>query len=215
MRAYFDRGGFFMVDDFHNEREWESFMAGIEKIMPGARVVELENNDPIFHTVYDLNDRYQVPGARYRQTGVTEKRVRELLAKYGRDKVEACCARLFELGEATIRAAIAEWEDGRYEAERFIDDDGVDLNKPVRIHVVAEKKGDKLHFDFSGSADQAKGPANIRPPLVRATIAYCLISMIDPHMYVSSGLLNAYSFDAREGSVVNPRFPAPFRTTTL
>ena len=33
--------------------------------------------------------------------------------------------------------------------------------------------------------------------------------MIDPHMYVSSGLLNAYSFDAREGSALNPRFPAP------
>jgi N-methylhydantoinase B len=141
-----------------------------------------------------------------------EKRVNELLAKYGRDKVEAGCARLFELGEAKVRAAIAEWADGRFEAERFIDDDGVDLNKPVRIHVVIEKKGDRLHFDLSQSADQTKGPANIRPPLVRASIAYCLISMIDPHMYVSSGLLNAYTFTAREGSVVNPRFPAPVNT---
>ncbi len=141
-----------------------------------------------------------------------ETRLNELLTKYGRAKVEACCARLFELGEAKVRAAIAEWADGRYEAERFVDDDGVDIGKPVRIHVVAEKKGDRLHFDLTGSADQTKGPANIRPPLVRATIAYCLISMIDPRMYVSSGLLNAYSFDAREGSVVNPCFPAPVNT---
>jgi N-methylhydantoinase B len=143
---------------------------------------------------------------------LAERRVNELLAKYGRAKVEACCARLFEQGEAKVRAAIAEWADGRFEAERFIDDDGVDLGVPVRIHVVVEKKGDRLHFDLTQSADQTKGPANIRPPLVRATIAYCLISMIDPHMYVSSGLLNAYSFDAREGSVVNPRFPAPVNT---
>jgi N-methylhydantoinase B len=141
-----------------------------------------------------------------------EQRLNELLTKYGRDKIEACCARLFELGEAKVRAAIAEWTDGCYEAERFIDDDGVDLGKPVRIHVVADKRGDQLHFDFTGSADQTKGPANIRPPLVRASIAYCLISMIDPHMYVSSGLLKAYSFDAREGSVLNPRFPAPMNT---
>ena len=42
-----------------------------------------------------------------------------------------------------------------------------------------------IHFDFSGSADQTKGPANIRPPLVQAACAYCLISLIDPHMYVS------------------------------
>jgi N-methylhydantoinase B len=141
-----------------------------------------------------------------------EKRLNELLAKYGRAKVEACCGRLFELGEAKVRAAVAEWADGRYEAERFIDDDGVDLDKPVRIHVVAEKKGDRLHFDFRGSADQTRGPANIRPPLVLASCAYCLISMIDPRMYVCSGLLKAYTIDAREGSVLNPRFPAPVNT---
>jgi N-methylhydantoinase B len=141
-----------------------------------------------------------------------ERRLNELLSKYGRDKVQACCARLFELGEATVRSAVAEWADGRHEAERFIDDDGVDLNKPVRVHVVVDKQGDRLHFDFSGSADQTKGPANIRPPLVRASIAYCLISMIDPRMYVSSGLLNGYTFEAREGSVLNPRFPAPLNT---
>jgi len=141
-----------------------------------------------------------------------EKRLNELLTKYGRPKVEACCERLFALGEAKVRAAIAGWADGRYEAERFIDDDGVDLEKPVRIHVVAEKQGDRLHFDFSGSADQTRGPANIRPPLVQAACAYCLISLIDPHMYVSSGLLRAYTIDARDGSVLNPRFPAPVNT---
>ena len=111
-----------------------------------------------------------------------------------------------------MRTAIAEWPDGRFEAERFVDDDGIELNKPVRIHVVVEKSGDRIHFDFSGSADQTKGPANIRPPLVQAAIAYCLISMIDPQMYVSSGLLRAFTVAAREGSVVNPRFPAPVNT---
>ncbi len=141
-----------------------------------------------------------------------ERRLGELVAKYGKDKVLASYARLFEIGEARVKAAIAEWADGRYEAERFVDDDGIDLEKPVRIHVVAEKKGDRLHFDFSGSADQTKGPANIRPPLVQAACAYALISMIDPHMYVSSGLLRGFTVTAREGSVLNPRFPAPVNT---
>ena len=107
---------------------------------------------------------------------------------------------------------IAEWADGRYEAERFVDDDGITLEQPVRIHVVAEKRGDNLHFDFSGSADQTQGPANIRPPLVQAACAYALISLIDPHMYVSSGLLRAFAITARDGSVLNPRFPAPVNT---
>jgi N-methylhydantoinase B len=141
-----------------------------------------------------------------------ERRLGELVTKYGKDKVLASYARLFEIGEARVKAAIAEWADGRYEAERFVDDDGIDLEKPVRIHVVAEKKGDRLHFDFSGSADQTKGPANIRPPLVQAACAYALISMIDPHMYVSSGLLRGFTVTAREGSVLNPRFPAPVNT---
>jgi N-methylhydantoinase B len=141
-----------------------------------------------------------------------EKRLGELLGKYGKDKVLACCARLFALSEAKVRAAVAEWADGRYQAERFVDDDGIELNKPVRIHVVVEKNADRIHFDFTGSADQTRGPANIRPPLVRASCAYALLSLIDPHMYVCSGLVNAFTIAAREGSVLNPRFPAPVNT---
>jgi hypothetical protein len=62
LRHYFERGGFLMVDDFHNEREWAGFMAGIERILPGRPVVELANDDPIFHTVYNLSERFRVPG---------------------------------------------------------------------------------------------------------------------------------------------------------
>ena len=111
-----------------------------------------------------------------------------------------------------LRKTFAEWKDGRFEAERFVDDDGIDLEKPVRIHVVVEKKGDSIHFDFSGSADQTKGPANVRPPLVQAACAYCLISLIDPQTFVSQGLLRAFTITARDGSVLNPRFPAPVNT---
>src|SRR5204862_4291438 len=52
----------------------------------------------------------------------------------------------------------------------------------------------------------------IRPPLVQAACAYALISLIDPSMYVSSGLLRGFTMTAREGSVLNPRFPAPVNT---
>jgi hypothetical protein len=63
LALYFERGGFLMVDDFHNESEWASFMTGIRMINPRARMVELEDKDPIFHLVYDLNERFRVPGA--------------------------------------------------------------------------------------------------------------------------------------------------------
>jgi N-methylhydantoinase B len=141
-----------------------------------------------------------------------ERRLNELAAKYGKAKILACFDRLFELSEMRLRKTFAEWKDGRFEAERFVDDDGIDLEKPVRIHVVVDKKGDSIHFDFSGSADQTKGPANVRPPLVQAACAYCLISLIDPAIFVSQGLLRAFTITARDGSVLNPRFPAPVNT---
>ena len=141
-----------------------------------------------------------------------ERRLNELAAKYGREKILACFDRLFELSESRLRKTFVEWQDGRFEAERFVDDDGIDLEKPVRIHVMVEKKGDSIHFDFSGSADQTKGPANVRPPLVQAACAYCLISLIDPQTFVSQGLLRAFTITAREGSVLNPHFPAPVNT---
>jgi N-methylhydantoinase B len=141
-----------------------------------------------------------------------EQRIVELMRKFGRDKATACFAKLMELSEKKVRAAIAEWHDGRFEAERFIDDDGIELGKPIRIHVVVEKKGENIHFDFTGSADQAKGPANVRPPLVRAAIGFCLISLVDPHIFINSGIMRAFTMSLREGSVVNPRFPAPVNT---
>jgi hypothetical protein len=60
MREYLLRGGFFMADDFWGEAEWEVFMASMRKVFPERQPVELDNTDPIFHVVYDLDDRYQV-----------------------------------------------------------------------------------------------------------------------------------------------------------
>ena len=63
LRKYFDRGGFLFVDDFHNDSEWAIFMEGIHQIDPRAQAVELSDDDPAFHVVYDMKDRVRVPGA--------------------------------------------------------------------------------------------------------------------------------------------------------
>jgi hypothetical protein len=63
LRKYFDRGGFLMVDDFHNDWEWDVFMTGIHQIYPDAEVVELTDTHSAFHTVFDMKDRVRVPGA--------------------------------------------------------------------------------------------------------------------------------------------------------
>ena len=77
LRDYLLRGGFFMVDDFHGTepykgvREWETFTRSMTKVFPERPIEDLQDSDPIFHTLYDLENRFQVPGAIYFDSGLT------------------------------------------------------------------------------------------------------------------------------------------------
>jgi hypothetical protein len=62
LRDYLLRGGFLMLDDFWGTEEWDRFYETMRLVFPDRPIVEIENADSIFHTVYDLDDRYQVPG---------------------------------------------------------------------------------------------------------------------------------------------------------
>jgi hypothetical protein len=62
IRDFLLRGGFFLADDFWGQDEWEGFEAGMKRIFPDRPIVELDDAEAIFHTVYDLDDRYQIPG---------------------------------------------------------------------------------------------------------------------------------------------------------
>jgi hypothetical protein len=65
MRDFLLRGGFFMCDDFHGTWEWRTFIASMNRVFPDRAIVDIDNADPIFHTIFDLDDRYQVPGAQF------------------------------------------------------------------------------------------------------------------------------------------------------
>ncbi|HLK66616.1 MAG TPA: DUF4159 domain-containing protein [Bryobacteraceae bacterium] len=64
-REYLLRGGFFMCDDFHGTQEWQVFEEGMKRVFPDRPILEIADDDPIFHSIYDLTERYQVPGAQY------------------------------------------------------------------------------------------------------------------------------------------------------
>ncbi len=66
---YLLRGGFLMVDDFHGQGEWNNFVAGISKALPGREIEDIPDSDEIFHTIYNLEQRFQVPGAQFFDTG--------------------------------------------------------------------------------------------------------------------------------------------------
>ena len=64
-REFLLRGGFFMCDDFHASNEWDVFIYTMNKVFPDKTIVDIPDKDAIFHTVFDLDDRYQVPGMQY------------------------------------------------------------------------------------------------------------------------------------------------------
>ena len=69
MREFLLRGGFFMCDDFHGTDEWNVFINSMKKVFPDRPIVDLDNGNAIFHTVFDLDDRYQVPGYQFLYSG--------------------------------------------------------------------------------------------------------------------------------------------------
>ena len=60
IREYLLRGGFMLCDSYFGTQEWEGFMVGLQKIFPDRQVVDLQDDDPIFHNVFDLKEKYQV-----------------------------------------------------------------------------------------------------------------------------------------------------------
>jgi hypothetical protein len=71
LREFLQRGGFLMVDDFHAQGEWQVFWQSMQRVLPDSEWEDLPNNDPIFHTLFDLNDRVQIPGEAAWSSGVT------------------------------------------------------------------------------------------------------------------------------------------------
>jgi hypothetical protein len=77
LRDFLQRGGFLMVDDFHGSEmwrginEWEVFVSSITKVFPEYPIEDIPDSDPIFNTIYDLKERFQVPGWQWTRSGLT------------------------------------------------------------------------------------------------------------------------------------------------
>jgi hypothetical protein len=71
LREYLDRGGFLVVDDFHGTLEWEGFMHSMRRVYPDHPVVEIPDSDEVFHVLYELIERPQIPSIYGAMTGRT------------------------------------------------------------------------------------------------------------------------------------------------
>ena len=71
LRDYLLRGGFLMVDDFHGTYEWSQFEIGMKRVFPDRPILDIPDDDEVFHVLYDLDSKIQIPGLGAYYRGVT------------------------------------------------------------------------------------------------------------------------------------------------
>jgi N-methylhydantoinase B len=138
-------------------------------------------------------------------------RVQELAERYGADKVTAVMAALQDYSEARMRAAIAAVPDGVYYGEDAVDDDG-DSDAPLPVCSTVTVRGDTIAVDFTGTAPQVR--RNLNAPFastVSAALSCVKAVLTSSDIPFNAGAPRPVTISAPEGSLLNPRRPAPVR----
>jgi N-methylhydantoinase B len=141
--------------------------------------------------------------------GVGAEAVGRLARKYGAGTLTIAAARLLDESEATMRAAIRRMPDGVYECEDFLDDDGVDIATPVRIHAKVTIAGDRLTVDLSGSAAEVRGPINATLGSASSAVYFAVVAAADRPIAPNAGCYRPVEIVAPAGRIVSARHPAP------
>ncbi|HZU04608.1 MAG TPA: hydantoinase B/oxoprolinase family protein [Chloroflexota bacterium] len=142
-------------------------------------------------------------------TRVGAQRIRDLCAEYGTENILFAFAELQRLSEQRVRQGLAAWPDGEAEAEGWSDHDGVDLDRPIRLHVKVTKRGDEITFDYSQMHEQVKGPTNLRQTHAETAALLALLAYLDPTIPINDGARRPIHFINPEGRITNARWPAP------
>jgi N-methylhydantoinase B len=141
-----------------------------------------------------------------------ERRFLQLIERYGRAPVLDAIAAIMDQSEVSARARTRSIPDGVYEAESFMDDDGIDIGKPVPIRVRVTVKGDEMTIDLTDVSRQVRGFYNsgITTGHACAQVAYkCLTSPTD--YPINDGSFRSLKTVVPPGRVVSATRPAPMR----
>ena len=165
------------------------------------RLVAANSRIPV-ETLGDL--RGQVGACR-----VGAERMQELCGRFGVEIITAGCAELMARVAGQLRSALKSMPDGAHEADGALDHDVVSFDRSLRVHVSVTKKGSDILFDFSGSDQQARGPVNVVPGLIKNTCYFGLMAMTDASLPFNHGFVDVVKTRFREGTIVCPRPGAP------
>lgn len=129
--------------------------------------------------------------------------------RYGADRLAEACERIQAASEAQTRAVFAEIPNGVYEFEDFVDDDGIELDRKLRINARLIVHDVSVEVDLSQSSSQAKGPVNCTFNMTRSAVICGALMAIGREVPANAGCYRPISVIAPLGSVVNARHPAP------
>ena len=148
---------------------------------------------------------------------VGARRLSALAENYGDNHLTAIFADLLDRSEAMTRDVLRSLPKGTYRAVDFLDNDGVDLDRRIRIEVAVTVDDDGLSIDFAGSSPQVRGPFNAVPSGSLAAACYVVRAITDPTIPTNGGCFRPIALRLPEGSIVNPKEPAPVnaRTATI
>ncbi|MBI4182500.1 MAG: hydantoinase B/oxoprolinase family protein [Proteobacteria bacterium] len=169
-------------------------------------------NEPV-HRIIEKNVRVPVRvfgdiRAQLAACHTAEAALAELVGRLGAGAVRACMAEVIAYSERYARSAIRGLPDGVFAFEDWIDDDGVEFGRPIRLKVTFTKQGERLAADWSGSAAQVRGAINSTLSCTKAAV-YCAVKcVLAGDIPANEGFFRTIEVAAPEGSIVNPVLPA-------
>ncbi len=138
---------------------------------------------------------------------IGERRLGELVAKYGRGEVSRYARHLLDYSAAMMRAALRRIPAGTYRGQDFLDDDGIS-HDPLRIVTTIRVRGGRAEVDFAGCSPQCAGSVNGVAAIAYSAVFYVFRCLLDEQVPATSGLMRPIRVLAPAGSVVNARPPA-------
>ena len=134
---------------------------------------------------------------------IGKQRMQELFAKYSISTILECMSELLDYSERLIRKAIANTPDGVYECEDYIDDDGIDKDKPIPIRARLEIRGDEVLIDFIGTSPMVRGAINCPYSSTFAAAMYATTGAFGPDVPNNGGCYRPIKLSVPMGSILH------------
>ncbi len=135
------------------------------------------------------------------------RRLQEVCERWSAPVIMDACEQIIARTERRMRTGISDIPDGTYEFQDQMDDDGV-ATEDIPISVKITVEGERIAFDFSGTAGQVPGNINVTFNATQAAVCYILKALLDPDIPNNQGMLDVPQILAPEGSLLNATFPS-------